>query len=154
MAIIPTQRLLKPEDFDSKDQALVSKLAFPINTFMQQVISALTNNLDFNNLNMQVNTFSVIVDPNGVPTTPVQFTINLSTKLYGLICINATNTSGTTRVPTAQPFINYSLNAGKVTVNNITGLSYPSTVSTSTAQVNSDSYTLTVLSIGQNVPST
>lgn len=145
MALIPTQRLLKPEDFDSKDQALVTKLAFPINTFMQQVISALSNNLDFNNLNMQINTFTISVDTNGIPTTPVQFTLNLKTKLYGLICINALNTSANTRFPTAQPFISYSLNAGQVTINHITGLGIP------TDQTNSDIYTLTVLSIGQNI---
>jgi hypothetical protein len=115
---------------------------------MQQVISALSNNLDFTNLNQQINTFTVSVNADGVPTTPVQFTINLSTKLYGLICVSAVNTSGTTRLPTAQPFINYSLNSGKVTINNIIGLGIP------TGQTNSDTYTLTVLSIGQNIPTT
>lgn len=146
MALVPTQRFLKPEDFDSKDQALVEKLAFPLNTFMQQVISALTNNLDFNNLNQQINTFTVSVDTNGVPTTPIQFRLNLTTKLAGLICINATNGTTNTRLPASQPFINYTLSAGMVTVNNIMGLS------TQGGTANSDVYTLTVLSIGQNVP--
>jgi hypothetical protein len=146
MALIPTQRLLKPEDFDSKDQALVQKLSFPINTFMQQVISALSNNLDFNNLNQQINTFSTSVNSSGAPTSPIQFTINLTTKLYGLYVINAINTSSTIRYPTAQPFISYTLNSGVVTVNNIAGLDVP------TGQTNSDTYTLTVLSVGQNIP--
>jgi hypothetical protein len=145
MATIPTQRLLKPEDFDQKDQALVQKLAFPFNTFMQQVISAFSNNLDFNNLNQQVNTFSVSVDSSGKPTSPIQFKLNLKTKLAGLICINASNTSGTTRLPASQPFVNYTLNAGVVTINNINGLSF------GTNQTNSDVYTITVLCIGQNL---
>ena len=146
MATIPTQRFLKPEDFDSKDQALVNKLAFPLNTFMQQVITALTNNLDFNNINMQVNTFTATVDVNGIPTIPLSFQNKLTTKLYGLICINALNQSGTNRVPAAQPFITWTQNNSTITVKNITGLGIPA------GQTNSDSYTFTVLLIGQNVP--
>lgn len=146
MALIPTQRLLKPEDFDTKDQALIQKLAFPINTFMQQVISALNKNLDFNNLNQQINTFTVSVDANGAPTSPIQFTVNLTTKLYGLYVINAVNTSSIIRYPIAQPFISYTSNANKVTINNIAGLGIPN------GQTNSDIYTLTVLLVGQNVP--
>lgn len=146
MASIPTQRLLKPEDFDSKDQNLVTKLAFPYNTFVQQVISALSNNLDFNNLNQQLNTFSVSVDVNGIPTTPIQFKSNLATKLAGLICVSATNNTTSSRFPEAQPFISFTLNSGQVTINRIIGLGIP------TGNTNSDTYTLTVLSIGQNIP--
>jgi hypothetical protein len=146
MATIPTQRFLKPEDFDSKDQALVNKLAFPINTFMQQVVTAFTKNVDFTNLNMQVNTFTGSVDVNGIPTIPIHFQNALTTKLYGMICINALNQSGTNRVPNAQPFINWSQNNNTITINHITGIGIP------TGQTNSDSYTFTVLSIGQNVP--
>src|ERR1700722_4651353 len=104
MSQIPTQRLIKPEDFDKSDQALIQKLAFPLNTFMQQVISALTNNLDFNNLNQQINTFTVSVNASGVPTSPISFQNKLSTKLYGIICINALNQTGDSTYPNAQPF--------------------------------------------------
>lgn len=146
MATVPTERFLKPEDFDSKDQALINKLAFPINTFMQQVITGFTQNLDFNNINMQVNTFTATVDVNGVPTIPVSFKNSLKTKLYGIICINALNQSGTNRIPEAQPFINWVQNSNTVTIRNVIGLGIPPN------QTNSDSYTITVLCIGQNVP--
>jgi hypothetical protein len=146
MATVPTQRFLKPEDFDAKDQALINKLAFPINTFMQQVITGFTNSLDFNNLNMQINTFTASVDVNGVPTIPINFQNALKTKLYGLICINASNQSGTNRVPAAHPFVSWTQSSNTVNINHITGLGIP------TGQTNSDSYTFTVLSIGQNVP--
>lgn len=145
MGTIPTQRLLKPEDFDTKDQALVNKLAFPFNTFMQQVISALSKNLDFNNLNQQINTFSVSVNANGVPVSPVQFKLNLATKLAGLYCINAVNTSSTIRFPVAQPFISYAVNSNQITINHITGLGIP------TGNTNSDIYTLTVIAVGENL---
>ena len=146
MAQVPTLRLLKPEDFDTKDQALVTKLAFPLNIFMQQVISAFTNSIDFNNLNMQVNTFTVTVNATGQPNVPLRFQNNLSTKLYGMICINATNTSGDSTFPVAQPFISWTQTANTITVNNITGLGIPPN------QTQSDAYSLTVLLIGQNIP--
>jgi hypothetical protein len=146
MATVPTQRFLKPEDFDTKDQALVQKLAFPLNTFMQQVITGFTKNLDFNNLNMQINTFTTTVNSSGVPTIAITFQNNLTTKLYGLICINALNQSGVTRYPEAHPYISWSQNNSTITINNISGLGIPAD------QTNSDSYTITVLSIGQNIP--
>lgn len=146
MALIPTQRFIKPEDFDQKDQKLVQKLSFPFNTFMQQVVSAFTKNIDFNNLNRQVNTFTVSVDSTGKPTSPIQFKNNLATKLYGIICINALNTSSVIRYPLAQPYISWTQNASTITINNIAGLGIPDN------QTNSDVYTFTVECIGQNVP--
>lgn len=146
MATIPSNRQIKPEDFDSKDQKLIQKLAFPINTFMQQVITALSNNLDFNNLNQQLVSFTVSVDSSGVPTTPVQFKSTLKTKIIGLMCINAVNTSSTIRYPDSTPFISFTLNGDFVVVKNITGIGIPS------GQTNSDTYTLTLQAIGSNVP--
>jgi hypothetical protein len=146
MANIPTLRLLKPEDYDTKDQALVTKLAFSLNIFMQQIVSALSNSLDFNNLNMQVNTFTVTVNATGQPITPLRFQNNLSTKLYGIVCINALNQSGDSTYPVAQPFISWTQSGNTVTVNNITGLGIP------TGQTQSDAYSLTVLLIGQDIP--
>lgn len=146
MGTIPQLRQIKPEDFDSKDQKLVQKLAFPFNNFMQQVVTAFSNNIDFNNLNQQLVTFTVTVDSTGAPTVPVQFTNNLKTKVIGIICINAANQSSTIRYPTSTPFISYTTNAKLVTITNIAGLGIPS------GQTNSDSYTLTILTVGDNVP--
>ncbi len=147
MARIPDLRQIKKEDFDKKDQDLVDKLAFPINNFMQQVISVLTGGVDFTNLNQQINTFTITVDSTGKPTTSVQFKNALkSTKLIGMVCINAINNSSTIRFPTAQPFISFTQNSSLVTVTNVAGLGIP------TNQTNSDTYTLTVLTIAQNLP--
>lgn len=145
MARIPDLRQLKKEDFESKDQKLIEKLAFPINNFMIQVINVLKNGVDFNNLNQQINTFTVTVDSNGKPTTPVQFKNKLTTKIIGIVCINAINQSSFIRYPQATPFISYTVNANLVTVTNIAGLGIPSN------QTNSDAYTFTILSIGENI---
>jgi hypothetical protein len=146
MARIPDLRQIKKEDYDSKDQKLIDQIAFPINNFMQQVINVLKHGIDFNNLNQQIVTFTASVDTNGKPTTSIQFQNTLSTKVIGVVCINALNTSSVIRFPQATPFISYTTNGTLVTVNNIAGLGIPS------GQTNSDIYTFTVLTYGANLP--
>lgn len=113
---------------------------------MQQVINVLKNGVDFTNLNQQLVTFTLTVDINGKPTTSVQFKNLLNTKIIGVTCINAINNSSFIRYPQATPFISFTENAKLVTVNNIAGLGIPSN------QTNSDSYTITILAIGDNLP--
>lgn len=146
MARIPDLRLLKKEDFAAKDQQLIDKLAFPINNFMQQVVNVFKNGIDFNNLNQQINTITVSVDSTGKLVNTIQFKVALSTKIQGMICINAVNKTSTVRFPSAQPFISFSQNNEIMTINNISGLSFDD------GATNSDTYTLTILSIGNNLP--
>lgn len=146
MARIPDLRLITTEDFDAEDQKLIAQLGFPINNFMQQVINVFKNGIDFTNLNQQIVTFSASVDVNGAPVIPVQFKNGLTTKVIGMICINATNQSSTIRFPAAQPFITFTTNGTVLSIVNISGLGIPE------GQTNSDTYTFTVLTIGQNLP--
>jgi hypothetical protein len=148
MSRVPDLRQIKKEDFDSKDQKLVDQLAFPLNNFMQQVINVCKNGVDFNNLNQQIVTFTASVDSTGTPTTPIQFKNTLSTKVIGLICINAINVSTNMRYPQAAPFISYTISAGNIIITNISGLGIPA------GQTNSDSYTFTILTFGANIPLT
>lgn len=146
MARIPDLRTIKKEDFDSKDQKLVEKLAFPFNNFMQQVVNVLKNGVDFTNLNQFYTTITVTVDATGKPTTDVQFKNSLTTKVAGVICISYTNQSGVLRFPTAQPGISYTITSDNfILINNISGLPVPP------GNTNSDSYSLTILVIGQNI---
>ncbi len=146
MARIPDLRSIKSEDFDKEDQKLIDKLAFPINNFMQQVITVLKNGVDFTNLNQQIITFTASVDAIGTPTTSVQFQNKLTTKVQGLVVIGAVNTSSVPRYPEAGIFMSFTANANLITITNIAGLGIPS------GQTNSDTYTFTVLSIGANIP--
>lgn len=148
MGRVPDLRTIKTEDFDKKDQPLIDKLAFPINNFMQNVITVLKNGIDYNNLNRQIVTFTVTVTPDGTPTTPVQFQNRLTTKIQGLSVINAINTSPVPRYPAAGILMSFTSNGNLITINNIAGLGIPS------GQTNSDSYTFTVEAIGSNIPTT
>ncbi len=146
MARVPDLRMIKKEDYDSKDQGLIDKLAFPINNFMQQVITVLKHGVDFSNLNQQIITFSASVDATGKPTTTLQLKSSLSTKVVGIVCISAVNTTATTRFPASSPFVSFTLNTNLITITNIAGLGIP------TGQTNSDTYTFTVLAIGADIP--
>lgn len=146
MARIPDLRLLKKEDFDGKDQSLIEKLAFPINNFMQQVVNVMKNGVDFNNLNQQTFTITVSVDASGAPISNIQFQNALSTKIIGMMCINVVNQSSTIRFPTAQPCLTWTQNNSLLSISNISGLPIP------IGQTNSDTYQLTILTIGSNLP--
>ncbi len=113
---------------------------------MQQVISVCKNGIDFNNLNQQITSFNVSVDATGVPVSPIQFRNTLASKVVGIICISAINTSSISRFPQSTPFLSYTINGNSIVITNIAGLGIPS------GQTNSDTYTLTILSIGSNLP--
>lgn len=146
MGRIPDLRQIVKEDFDKADQSLVDKLGYPINNFMQQVITVLKRGIDFNNLNQQIVTFTASVDTTGTPTVPIQFQSTLLTKIIGLQCINAVNTSSIIRYPQAGLFVSYSINGNLITITNIAGLGVPE------GQTNSDTYTFTILTYGANLP--
>lgn len=146
MSRIPDLRLLNKEDFDAKDQGFIDRLSFPINNFMQQVVNVLKNGIDFNNLNQQINTITVSVDAFGNPVNTIQFQNSLNTKIQGMVCINAFNESANIRFPSAQPGITFTQNNKALIITNISALSFGEN------QTNSDTYQLTILSIGANLP--
>lgn len=124
MARAPELRRLKKEDFESKDQELVGKLAFPINQFMEQTQSALNKGLDFENLNREIVEVDIIRTSSNTPKITTKIKTNLKSKIAGFNCINAINidSSAPTATVTGQPFITWSETSGLVTVSHIYGL--------------------------------
>lgn len=115
------KRILK-EDFDEKDRPIVDKLGGVINTFMEQVISALNKNINFDNLNQEVRDITVTVDAGGVPLTDVSFRSNLLTRLRGMQVIFAENQTNPNSYPTTCPFISFNENSKIIRITHITGL--------------------------------
>lgn len=124
------------EEFAAEDRPLIEKIAFPINSFFEQVRNALNKNIDFNNLNQEIIKLDVIVESNGVPNTLTRFKSNLKTGVQGLICIAAINRSNASTRPTGAPFITFAQNENLVTIQHITGLQ------------SGEKYGLTLISIG------
>jgi hypothetical protein len=113
------------EDFKDTEQEMVQKLAKALNPFLEQISLAMSNNIDFDNLNQAVVNYSVEVKSGGVPKSNTSLSHGLKGKPKGIICVSARNTSGSSAVPTGTPFINFSFNGSDYStlkIDSISGL--------------------------------
>jgi hypothetical protein len=137
MAKLNVTKRIVTEDFQKDDQALVSKLAFTLNSFFEQTANALNKNLTIeDNLNMEVKSVTITVDASGIPTTAAAFQTALKTKVRGATVIAARNQTSATTYPTSAPFLTFEQNDGIITIQHIAGLQA------------SNSYSLTILLYG------
>jgi len=91
---------------------------------MDDVVDTVNGNLDFDNLNQEILTFSIEVDSTGVPITNGLFRIGTN-RARGFIVLSARNLTNSNTYPEGQPFISftYSGNTGQIIkILNITGL--------------------------------
>lgn len=137
MARLPDLRRINKEDFQKDDQDMADKLAFPLNSFMEQTRAAFDHAIDFSNLNQELIVLTVTVDDAGVPVQRTQYKSNLQSNVAGTICINSVNQTTLGNYPLATPFLSVTQNANIVTVLNIRGLTP------------NERYQLTILSIGK-----
>lgn len=121
MAKVNGQKRINSGDFDKEDQAFADKLGYIINPFFEQLTAAFNKGIDFDNLNMQLSTFTTEVDGSFVPKIPLDIRIDLRTKVQGSFVINATNLTDSTLLSGA-PFLNYDIITNGVHVNQVTGL--------------------------------
>lgn len=110
------------EDFENKDRALVQKLAFALNPFLEQITAIFNKNIDFDNLNQEVINFTGIVDASGVPTTQTQIKTSLKTRIQGMICIRVQTLERDNALITTAPFVNFSTEGNLITIESITGI--------------------------------
>ena len=123
MAKLSSFRRIIAEDYDEKDRKSIGKLAYSINVFADDVLAALNNGLTIeDNLRQAKKDITLIVDANGVPTTPTVVTSGLSNTVVGMNVIRAVNSTNTSTSPIAQPFITFSDNSGQITISKVTGL--------------------------------
>jgi len=123
MAQIPALKRISKEDFPKQYQDLIGQLADPINLTFEAILAALVTSLNFANLAWQYKQFTnVVVDAKGNPTTGLSLTIMTTGTPLGTLVLQATDNTVPGTPVTAAPFITYTLNAGTLTVNNITGL--------------------------------
>lgn len=123
MGRVPDLKRLTVEDFKSEDRPLVSKLAFIINSFHEQVRSTLNRNIDSANLAREIRTLDFVTNESGQPLNTLTFRSELGTvKVSGINVIRLVITSENLRYPTTLPLISFSQNDDLITINNITGL--------------------------------
>lgn len=136
MARVPNIKKIIKEDFDKDQQKWIDKLAYPLNSFMEQVKSAFDHNINFTNLNQEIITVNVVVDSSGIPQVQTLWKSTLKTKIVGCVVLRAANIQNTSLFAVNQPFINFVQNADLVQINQVSGLQAD------------NKYQLTVLSVG------
>ena len=122
MARIPDLKRITVEDFSKEDQPLVKKLAFIINSFHEQVRSALSGNLDFTNISQEIKNIEFTTGDNAQPLNTVNFTSGLAQRVQGIILVRAVITSNNLAFPTQAPIISWSQNNQIINLNYIGGL--------------------------------
>lgn len=112
------------EDFDEKDRKLVSKLAYSINIFAQDLENALNKGLTIpDNLSLVQKDVNVMVDLSGTPKSNIQIKTGLAGSCQGILVIKVTDLVTTGRPPAASPFVTFTENGtGLINITNITGL--------------------------------
>lgn len=118
----PDLKRISKEDFPADDQELVGKLAFPLNSFMEQVRNLFDKNIDVQNLTEEYITLKVQTNSQSQPIAALSFKTNLKNKLKGVVVVSGNITSGTNQYLQQTPFISFSQNLSIVTINNISGL--------------------------------
>jgi hypothetical protein len=135
---LPSFKRLFKGDFDEKEQNLVDKMSYTINSGIEVLYEALNKRLNFSdNFNSSQHTLSVTVDSSGKPVQTTVFSSNISGNAVGILVLKATAGTDTAPVyPTSAPFISYTQNNQSFTITNVKGL---------TAGI---SYTLTFVVMG------
>ncbi len=118
-------------DYPQQYSDLMQKLAQNLNNNLETLYNALNNQLTFSdNLSSGIQTITVTVDATGTPTSGATFQIGTTTtnnnvnttKLSGLIVINAINQASSNTYPTTQPFISFTQSGNTINIQNISGL--------------------------------
>lgn len=118
----PDLKRISKEDFPAEFHALIDKLAFPLNSHMEQVRNLFNKGIDFDNLTQEVITLKVQTNASSNPINTLTFKSTLRGRVRGIIVMSANITSATLSYPTQAPFVSFSQNNGIVTINNISGL--------------------------------
>ena len=122
MSKIPDLKRISKEDFPSEYQDLIEKLAFPLNSHMEQVRNLFNKGIDYDNLARELITLTVQTDVNGSLIAKLTFKSNLRNRVRGIVVLSANITSSNTQVVQNYPFITFSQNLNIVTINNISNL--------------------------------
>lgn len=116
MGKAPDLKRIVKEDFPAEFHQLIEKLAFPLNSHMEQVRSILGE------VTQELITLKVQTNANSVPINRLNFKSSLRNKVRGVIVVSANITSSNTSFPQHAPFISFSQNLNIVSINNISGL--------------------------------
>ena len=123
MSKLPNTRKILSDDFPKEAKTVIDKLAFILNKFMQDVVSVVNGNLDFDNFRHQKVSFELKIDASGNPIGNDIIRNTMQDGVVGIECIRAVSLDTVDNFPTATPFINYDYGTnGQLRVKHATGL--------------------------------
>lgn len=119
---MPSYRRILKTDFKAEFQAFVDQLSVSINYGFDSVYNALNRGLTVrDNFSATVKDVTVIVDSNGVPTSTTLMTLDITSKVDGLLVTQALNLTNPTIYPNAV-FVSFTQQAQTIVINKVTGL--------------------------------
>lgn len=121
MAKIPSFKRITVEDFPQENQALINKLAFPINSFFEEVRAAFNKSINFDNLAQELIVLSFTTNELGQPLNMLKFKTSVG-RVNGIVPISLKILSNSQAFVTQAPFINFSQSEKFVTIPYISGL--------------------------------
>ena len=122
MGNISNPRRIRPEDYEKDYRGLITRLGNVLNTFMEEVVTNLTGNIDFANLKQEIISYEAIVDSNGLPTQNKKLKSKFSS-IYGFTVLNVQNITNSIQLPSQMPGMFFTPDgSGIYTINKITGL--------------------------------
>ena len=122
MAKLSNVRTINPQDFPEETQETVQKLAYIINSFMQEVVNMSNKNTDFENLNQNFITLTLEVDANGKAVGVNKINVQKANPV-GIQVIRAINTTNVSLSSDVAPFIYWTPTGGNlVTIDKVVGL--------------------------------
>jgi len=127
MSKLQAPKRLRNEDFDEEYQDLISKIAYAMNVFNEDVYRAFSGNVSMENLNQEVISVNIQTGDNyevdGQLKNPPRIALNIASKPEGIICIKADNKTNPQTFAINQPFVSYTLIDSKtVSILNVSGL--------------------------------
>lgn len=123
MAKLQDIKRINREDFPEEYKSLIDTLSNTLNTFMEDVLNAMRNNIDNDNLKREIKDITVIVSnaTTGALKSSIVFKNNLSSRIKGITVIKVDNLTDASQ-PTSLPLINFSENNSQVTISSVIGL--------------------------------
>ena len=123
MGRVPDIKGIKTDDMETEYKNLVDRVAYSVNTFMDQSIYLFNGNIDFQNLNQSVKDIDIQIDSSGNLINPPSIRTELNTKVQGVLCIKATNLLDSSVYPTSAPWVSFDiLNSSTISLLNVSGL--------------------------------
>ena len=134
MASISDIKRIVVEDFPTADQAMMQKLAFILNPFLDDVVQAFDGNITVGNLTRQYASCTIKTNPsttsyliNGISTggtinPTVKIKSNLTGPLVGIHVINVNNATNPASYPLGAVGITWTVSGNIVTITSVQGL--------------------------------